>query len=209
MGYVDKNLMAGEAVLLRPRYHPVRFVPGALGVLLGVVVALGAVALPEGTASPVVLALVGAAIAVVGLLTVALRAAVDSFDEFAITSLRIIKKTGILTRLVSQIPLDKVQDLRLVATLWGRWLSYGNVEVESAGETGPVVFRRIQNPEAFRNVVFSRRTVPGAGLIAPPAPATVHRTAAERLEDVERLFKTGSLTEAEYQLKRQELIKEL
>ena len=52
MGYVDKNLMAGEEILLRPRYHPVRFVPGALGIFLGVLVALSAVVLPPGTASP-------------------------------------------------------------------------------------------------------------------------------------------------------------
>jgi len=199
MGYVEKNLMAGENVLLRPRYHPVRFLPGVLGIFLGALVALGAVVLPQGKASPGILVAVGAALAVVGLLAIALRAVVDSFDEFAITSLRIIKKTGFLTRQVSQIPLDKVQDLRLVATLWGRWLSYGNVEVESAGEDGPVVFRRIQNPEAFRNALFSRRA----------APATALRTVEERLENVERLFKSGSLTEGEYKTKRQELIKEL
>ena len=164
MGYVNRNLMAGEEVLLRPRYHPVRFLPGSLGILLGAIVAAGAVVLPAGSASPGILLAVGAAIALVGLLAIALRAVVDSFDEFAITSFRIIKKTGFLTRQVSQIPLDKVQDLRLVATLWGRWLSYGNVEVESAGEDGPVVFRRIQNPEAFRNALFSRRAAPAAAL---------------------------------------------
>ena len=126
--------------------------------------------------------------------------------EFAITPLRIIKKTGFLTRRVSQIPLDKVQDLHLVATLWGRWLSYGNVEVESAANDGPVVFRRIQNPEAFRNVVFTRRAAPAAASVAP---TTQLRTAEARLADVERLFKTGSLTEGEYKMKRQELVKQL
>jgi len=206
MGYVDKNLMAGEDVLLRPRYHPVRFLPGAFGIILGVLVALGAVVLPRGTASPGILIAVGTALALLGFLAIALRAIVDSFDEFAITSLRIIKKTGFLTRRVAQIPLDKVQDLHLVATLWGRWLSYGNVEVESAADDGPVVFRRIQNPEAFRNAVFTRRAAPAAASVAP---TTLSRTAEARLADVERLFKAGSLTEGEYKTKRQELIKEL
>ena len=206
MGYVEKNLLAGEEVLLRPRYHPVRFLPGALGVLLGVLVALCAVALPLGAASPFLFGAAGAAIAAAGLLAIAFRAFVDSFDEFAITSVRIIKKTGILTRHVSQIPLDKVQDLSLVATLWGRWLSYGDVEVRSAAEEGPVAFRRIRNPEAFRNVVLTRRAAPAG---APGAPAAQFRTAEERLADVERLFRSGTLTEREYELKRQELIREL
>lgn len=203
MGYVEGNLLAGEEVLLRPRYHPVRFLPGALGVLLGGLVALAAVALPRATESSFLVVAAGAAIAVVGLLAMGLRALVDSFDEFAITSVRVLKKTGILTRRVSQIPLDKVQDLSLVATLWGRWLSYGDVEVQSAAEEGPIAFRRIRDPEAFRNVVLGRRTAPST------APASRLPTAEERLGNVERLFAAGTLTEAEYQAKRQELIREL
>lgn len=206
MGYVDKNLMAGEEILLRPRYHPVRFAPGLLGISLGVVVALAGVALPAAAASPGILVAAGGVLALLGFAAVAFRALVDSFDEFAITSLRIIKKTGILTRRVSQIPLEKVQDLRLVATLWGRWLSYGNVEVESAGEEGPVVFHRIQDPEAFRNAVFTRHAVAKATAPEPLPPA---RKPEERLGEIERLFKTGALTEGEYKAKREELIREL
>ncbi|MHB8799587.1 MAG: PH domain-containing protein [Thermoanaerobaculia bacterium] len=206
MGYVDKNLLPGEEILLRPRYHPVRFLPGALGVLLGGLIAVGAFVLLPGAASPFLFGAAGAAIVVAGLVVIAFRAFVDSFDEFAITSVRIIRKTGILTRRVSQIPLDKVQDLSLVATFWGRQLSYGDVEVQSAAEEGPVAFRRIRNPEAFRNVVLARRAPP---VVVPGAPSPRLRTAEERLADVERLFKGGTLSEAEYKAKRQELIREL
>ncbi len=208
MGYVTKNLMPGEVVLLRPVYHPVRFLPGALGVVSGALIALGAFVLPAGTASPGILLAVGAVLAFVGLVALAGRAIVDSFDEFAVTSLRIIKKTGVLTRRVSQIPFDKVQDLRLVATLWGRWLSYGDVAIDSASEEGPVIFRRIQNPEAFRNAVFTRRAAAIPGTVAA-MPAGPFRTPEERLKDVERLFAAGTLTEAEYKVKRQELIRDL
>lgn len=206
MGYVEKNLLPGEEVLLRPRYHPVRFLPGALGVLLGGLVALGGFFLSPGAVSPFLFGAAGAAIAAAGLAVISFRAFVDSFDEFAITSVRIIRKTGILTRRVSQIPLDKVQDLSLVATFWGRRLSYGDVEVQSAAEEGPVAFRRIRNPEAFRNVVLARRAAP---VVATSAPAPRLRTTEERLADVERLFKGGTLSEAEYTAKRQELIREL
>ena len=146
------------------------------------------------------------AIALVARKPVAREAGIQ-FDEFAVTSLRIIKKTGVLTRRVSQIPFDKVQDLRLVATLWGRWLSYGDVAIDSASEEGPVVFRRIQNPEAFRNAVFTRRAA--ATAVPGTVPAVPLRTPEERLKDVERLFAAGTLTEAEYKAKRQELIRDL
>ncbi len=206
MGYVDKNLVGGEDVLLRPRYHPVRFLPGALGVFLALPIVVAALVLPQGTASPGTLLAVGGALAALGLLAIVLRATVDSFDEFAVTSLRVVKKTGILTRQVAQVPLDKVQDLHVAASFWGRWLSYGTVEVASAAEDGPIVFPRIRNPEAIRNVVLTRRAAPaGASAAAVPRLPTVE----QRLADVERLFKSGSLSEAEYRVKRQELVKAL
>ena len=68
------------------------------------------------------------------------------------------------------------------------------------------IFRRIQNSEALRNAVFTRRAAAAA---ASPTPNTSPRTAEGRLADVERLFNAGSLTEGEYKTKRQELIKEL
>jgi len=189
-------------VLLRPRYHPVRFVPGALLLLLGAGAAVASYLLPGDSSTA--LLWVGGGLAVLGLGTIGIRALVDSFDEFAVTSVRVIKKTGFLTRHVVQIPVEKVQDLKLVATFWGRWLSYGDVMLESAGESAPLVFSRIRNPEQLRNVLFSRRAVEGL-----PAVAPVRRSVEERLKEADRLRQAGLLSEAEYEAKRRELIGEL
>ncbi len=54
-----------------------------------------------------------------------------------------------------QIPLEKVQDVNVRSTLGGRWLSYGDVELQTAGSDSTVVFPRILHPEEFRNVLFS------------------------------------------------------
>src|SRR5262249_34055440 len=139
VSYIDKNLVPGEEVLLRPRYHWVRFVPGALLVVLGLLAAIAALVFKELAPQSAVLIAAGG-VAVVGFRAIGFRALVDSFAEFGVTTVRVIRKTGFLTRRVVQIPLDKVQDLHLVATLWGRWLSYGDVELESAGVDGPLVF---------------------------------------------------------------------
>jgi uncharacterized membrane protein YdbT with pleckstrin-like domain len=140
------------------------------------------------------------------------RALVDSFDEFAITSFRVIKKSGFVTRTVRQIPLEKVQDVNVRSTLGGRWLSYGDVELQTAGSDSTVVFPRILHPEEFRNVLFTHtRPQTGTdGLGGPSATAQPSRASVEeRLKEAERLYKTGVLSEAEYQEKRQALIKEL
>jgi hypothetical protein len=119
---------------------------------------------------------------------------------------------------VRQIPLEKVQDVNVRSTLGGRWLSYGDVELQTAGSDSTVVFPRILHPEEFRNVLFTHTRPPGSGdglggraFAASGASAVPSSRASveERLKEAERLRKTGVLSEAEYQEKRQALIKEL
>jgi len=218
MSYVVKNLAPGEEILFQARYHWVRFVPGASVAALGAVLAAASgLLLPaasggteSGLRSP--LFVVAGVLFLAGVLGMAWRALVDSFDEFAITSFRVIKKSGFVTRTVRQIPLEKVQDVNVRSTLGGRWLSYGDVELQTAGSDSTVVFPRILHPEEFRNVLFTHTRpqtgtdgLGGRSATAQPSRASVE----ERLKEAERLYKTGVLSEAEYQEKRQALIKEL
>lgn len=218
MSYVVKNLAPGEEILLQARYHWVRFVPGASVAVLGAVLAAASgllVPAAGGTEFGLrsILFLVAGVLFLAGVLAMAWRALVDSFDEFAITSFRVIRKSGFATRSVRQIPLEKVQDVNVRSTLGGRWLSYGDVELQTAGSDSTVVFPRILHPEEFRNVLFTHTRPQAAGTDglggraapAPPSRASVE----ERLKEADRLYKTGTLSEAEYQEKRQALIKEL
>jgi hypothetical protein len=218
VSYVAKNLAPGEEILLRPRYHWVRFVPGASVAALGAVLAAASGLLvpagAEGTGSSPrsALLVVAGVLFLAGILGMAWRALVDSFDEFALTSFRVIKKSGFVTRNVRQFPLEKVQDVNVRSTLGGRWLSYGDVELQTAGSDSTVVFPRILHPEEFRNVLFThtRPQAAGADGLGGRAPAAPSRASVEeRLKEAERLHKTGVLSEAEYQEKRQALIKEL
>ena len=214
MAYVDSNLMPGEEVLFRPHYHWVRFLPGLAGGVAGIAVAVTGAILRDSTlqGSPMLL-YVGLGVIAVALLAIGWRALADSFDEFAITSHRVIRKTGFLHRSVRQIPLDRVQDLNVRSTLGGRWLSYGDVELQTAGSDGTVVFPRIQHPEEFRNVLFVHRSSPEAGKLggtSSQASSAAPRSSVEsRLKELEGLHKQGLLSEGEYQEKRSALIKEL
>jgi uncharacterized membrane protein YdbT with pleckstrin-like domain len=210
VSYVDRNLAPGESVLLRARYHWVRFVPGALVAFSGLVIACCSWALPDGAAPGAgnLLALTGLAVVLAGCAGVAWRALVDSFDEYVITTFRVVCKRGFLQRTVRQVPLDKVQDLNLQATFWGRWLAYGDVEVQTAGADGTVVFPRIYHPEEFRNVLFAhlqgRNPANAATAAAPPV-----RPVTERMQELESLRSGGLVSDAEYRAKREALLREL
>ena len=129
MSYVEKNLAPGEEILLKARYHWIRFVPGGsvavLGAALAAVTGLFVPVASGGTETGLRSALfvVAGILFLAGVLGMARRALVDSFDEFAITSFRVIRKSGFLTRSVRQFPLEKVQDVNVRSTLGGRSLS--------------------------------------------------------------------------------------
>jgi membrane protein YdbS with pleckstrin-like domain len=200
MSYVAKNLMPGEEVLYAPKYHWVRFLSGAGIAALGIALAGARFALaPEAAARPLLL-WTALALVLAGLFGALWRAFVDSFAEFAITQQRVIKKTGFLTRDVRQIPLDKIQDVNVRATLWGRWLAYGDVELQTAGSDSTVVFPRIVDPDQFRNVLFSHRHPGDAGGPVPSAGTEA------RLKEAERLLRSGVITEEEYRSKRAALL---
>ncbi len=215
MGYVEKNLVAGEEVLLRPRYHWIRFAPASVLVLLGLVVAaLGLSAGPAAGAAAGpevrnVLEAAGVIAVALGLVAALRRWFVDSFDEFAVTSFRVICKTGILERSVRQVPLEKVQDVTVRSTLGGRWLSYGDVEIQTAGSDSTIVFPRILHPEELRNVLFTSRARGGADGLGGTEPAAGRASVEARLKEAERLYKSGVLSEAEYKEKRKALVEEL
>ena len=206
MGYVEKNLMPGEEILFRPSYHWVRFVPGLAGLAAGAAIALFALAVGDFVVS----LWVGLVAAVLGLAALLRRWLSDLFDEFAVTSLRVVRKTGLVTRDVRQVPLEKVQDLNIRANLWGRALAFGDVYVQTAGPDGTVVFPRIAHPEQFRNVLFAHLPGAGGAPAAPSAPsAPSARSVEERLKDLERLRQQGLVTQEEYATKRAALLAEL
>jgi uncharacterized membrane protein YdbT with pleckstrin-like domain len=215
LSYVEQNLAPGEELLLWARYHWVRFVPGASVAVLGAVLAAAnglMVPAQTGGSEPGLKSMLfyaAAFLVVAGAVAMAGRALVDSFDEFAITSFRVIRKSGFLTRTVRQIPLEKVQDVNVRSTLGGRWLSYGDVELQTAGSDSTVVFPRILHPEEFRNVLFTHTRPQAAEPVRPVTALPARASVEERLKEAERLYKTGVLSEAEYQEKRQALIREV
>ena len=206
MGYVEKNLMPGEEVLLRPRYHWVRFAPGFAGLGAGAAVVLAGLAVGDLLIAP----WAGLVFALVGLAALLRRWLTDLFDEFAVTSMRVIRKRGLVSREVRQVPLDKVQDINIRANLWGRWLSYGDADVQTAGQDGTVLFPRIAHPEQFRNVLFAHLPGAGGAPAAPSAPsAPSARSVEERLKDLERLRQQCLVTQEEYATKRAAVLEEL
>ena len=105
---------------------------------------------------PVLLCLSMAAIAAVAALYKTVTAWFHRWTtETDVTNLRVIHKTGFITRQTFEMSLDKVESVDVNQSILGRILNYGNVTIRGVGE-GEETIRTIASPLAFRNSITAR-----------------------------------------------------
>lgn len=71
-------------------------------------------------------------------------------DMYILTSKRIYKRSGFLTKTGHSIPLIRVNDVAFRATLWERIWRYGTLDIQSGGEHGMLRLKRVPDPEDFK-----------------------------------------------------------
>ncbi|HDI3035750.1 PH domain-containing protein [Cronobacter sp. EKM101R] len=74
-------------------------------------------------------------------------------NESAITSKKLIAKTGFIWRDTIEIPLSKVSSLRVKQGIFGRILGFGTLIISDAG-TAHAPIKYVHNPLAFRRRFF-------------------------------------------------------
>jgi len=65
----------------------------------------------------------------------------------------LIEERGIIGKRIMSIPLDKVQDITCSFGIWGRIFEFGDLEIQSAGTYGKIVFDFIPNPRKLKEEV--------------------------------------------------------
>jgi membrane protein YdbS with pleckstrin-like domain len=85
-------------------------------------------------------------------------------DRIVVSDRRIFEISGILTRTVASMPVERVTDMTYKRTIFGRLLGFGEIIVESAGqEQGLSSIDHIPHPDEFYRTITSLVT---AGLPA-------------------------------------------
>ncbi|HEX9147884.1 MAG TPA: PH domain-containing protein [Thermoanaerobaculia bacterium] len=208
MAYAEKNLAPGESIVYRARYHWIYY-RTTLALLLVAAVSglwwwISGQRLQSGAASSIfgTIALVLFLIALVHFLLRRIRA---SADEFVVTTRRVIRKTGLVAREAEHAPIEKIQDISIDQGVIARMLGYGTAVIETASESGRIVFPDIADPEKFRSAIWGQ-TTGGASAAAITATTVPQPNVASRLAELEDLRTRGLLTTEEYARKRQEIV---
>ena len=115
--YVDASLGDAERVTYRAGISWVVYIVPVMMLAGG-----GALAVAGGGVP-------GLAVAVAGVLSGAAAFTRKATSEFAVTSDRVVVKTGLLSRNTIEIQLSKVESVQVTQDIFGRLLNYGTVTV--------------------------------------------------------------------------------
>ncbi len=137
--------------------------------------------------------------------------------KYIVTNWRVIQLSGVINKDVIDSSLEKVNDIELTQSFFGRIFNFGTVEILTASEIGVNKFQTIREPVKFKTVIVNAKeqlghdddhvgyAKTGPAVQAAPAPADIPAM-IERLDD---LRKRGVLTEEEFQRSKQQLLQKL
>ncbi len=208
MNYVEQLLGQNEEVVLVARQSWVVLLREALLDLVLALIAIGITLVALGL--PVLMPF-GWLVALLLLFPLG-RFVVKFIDwsnrEYIVTNRRVIQVEGTINKNVIDSSLEKVNDVRMVQSVVGRMLNYGDVEILTASELGKNLFQRISDPIKFKTAMLNEKEklgfdeIPSSNAPAAPQPADVPALIAS----LSALRKEGLITEEEFQKKKAELL---
>ena len=131
--YVEKTLAPGEEILYRVHFHWLYKLWAVIALLL-----LG-------------IFLVG--------IYIFLRIMIRIWTtEIVVTNDRLVMKTGFVARHTEEVSLDKIEEINVEQSFWGRIFDFGKVDVRGTGE-GNIQIPVIDDPLGLRKAIQNARTL--------------------------------------------------
>src|SRR5262245_12341437 len=159
MSYIDANLIPGEKVVYQTRLHwivmlgHILFAFFVLGAPGGILLYFARKEQAETPAQNVHVLLGGAGVLLVSGVAVIIAGLVRrNATEMAVTTRRVVIKTGLAARKTIEMLLNKVESIEVSETASGRMLGYGTIVVIGTGGTSEP-FHKVAHPLEFRSQV--------------------------------------------------------
>jgi len=127
--------------------------------------------------------------------------------EYLVTNRRVIQISGIFNKNVVDSSLEKVNDVKMTQSFFGRLFDYGDVEILTASEIGVNLFKRIGNPVKFKTAMLNAKEKLGYEGTGTHAQRTDSIPAM--IAKLDELRKQGIVTDAEFQAKKKELLSKM
>ncbi len=209
MGYVESLLGKNETIVIKTRRHWMVLVGSIVGNVFFalIIIAIAVILVATGIASPL-----GAGALILLLLPAALfiRDYLDWWnEEYLVTNRRVVQAEGTVNKHVIDSSLEKVNDVVLNQSFFGRMFDYGDIEIMTASEIGVNKLRTIAHPVKFKTEMLNQKEAMGTdehfGGHGPIGQGDIPTMIAE----LDALRKQGVLTEEEFQQKKAQLLSKM
>jgi uncharacterized membrane protein YdbT with pleckstrin-like domain len=127
--------------------------------------------------------------------------------QYIVTNWRVIQITGIFNKEVSDSSLEKVNDVRLEQSFWGRILNYGNIEILTASELGVSKFNKVGRPIRLKTAMLNAKESLNQG--TSDFGRRSEGDLVDLIAQLDSLRKHGVLSEEEFQQKKDDLLARL
>ncbi len=205
--YLESLLGQNEKLVLTTRQHTFILLSAIAAEILVILLILAGVTALTTLLLP---------LAAVGYVLLILPIAKGTYDflnwrqlQYVITNRRVIQISGIFSKNVSDSSLEKVNDVQMAQSFFGRLFNYGDIEILTASELGANNFRRIANPVRFKTAMldakegmgYAEETASGRSPHSDDIPAII--------AELDGLRAKGVITEQEFADKKRDLLKKM
>jgi len=213
-GYVESMLGESEKPLLVCRQHWFNLIASILLeiIIIILLIVITAVAASAFSAFVGLIAAVGALLLLFPIGTM-IRDILNWMNlQYIVTNRRVMQINGVVNKNVIDSSLEKVNDIHLSQSAWGRLFNFGDVEILTASELGVNLFRRIQDPIRFKTTMLNAKEA-----MDRDENGTRHGGAAPKMANdipslisqLDNLRLQGIISPEEFQVKKEELLKRL
>jgi len=124
--------------------------------------------------------------------------------QYIVTNRRVMQISGVVNKNVVDSSLEKVNDVKMSQSFFGRLFDYGNIEILTASELGVNLFKRIGDPVGFKTAMLNSKEKLGFD------ENQIHLQQSDDIPSLiarlDELRKQGTISEEEFQRKKAELL---
>ncbi len=204
MAFPPKLLNETEEIVLdlRPHWSFLSGPVGAVVLAVAATVGLGVIDLHD------YVFLGGVAVVVLCVLWLLGRWARWVTTNFVVTTDRLIYRSGVFAKRGMEIPLERVNNIAFRQSVFERMLRSGDLIIESAGESGQQKFTDIARPSSVQNEIY-RQMEAAAARDADRMAGRRELSIPEQIEKLDELRSRGVISQAEFDVKKAQLLDRL
>jgi hypothetical protein len=203
--YIQNMLGENERILLATRQH--WFVLFS-AILFEIIVTLGVIVAISVATYNYPQAAIAFLLVLLPLLSMLHDILVWKNRQYLVTNRRVIQIMGIFNKSVTDSSLEKVNDVKMNQSFFGRIFDFGDVEILTASELGVNLFKHIGLPVKFKTAMLNAKEELGyEGMSGHTGQRTGDVPAM--IAELDQLRKKGIVTEAEFQEKKKDLLSKM